>query len=202
MCIYVQKRVLRTYILCLQRKSWLGARHIGICVCDMCSKPFTQLALTRHSFEPASGFFSVSLSAFFFFFVRHCPKMRCAILTRFLFSQSKKKKKPHRRAHSFWGLSIMMIIEHRKQIHSLPHFTLFPLSTLSCNMPLCHLFLQFSFRFRFQFQFHCVFNVVVFIRLVLQLCVMLISNCRVYTDVHNSPLPIYVFHKHSIKCCS
>lgn len=135
------------------------------------------------------GFFlSLSLSLSFCLLllrVRHCPKMRCAILTRFLFSQSKKKKKkkPHRRAHSFWGLSIMMIIEHRKQIHSLPRFTIFPLSTLSCNMPLCHLFLQFSFRFQFQFQFqfHCVFNVVVFIRLVLQLCViLLISNCRVY----------------------
>lgn len=69
-------------------------------------KPFTQLDPAQF-FEPASGFFLLRfLGVFLFLFYWHCPKMRCAILTRLaercLVSLSAGK---NRMVHTHFGAS-------------------------------------------------------------------------------------------------
>lgn len=78
-----------------QQESRVGAGGGGRGPTDTCynilefmsviCKPFTQLDPAQFFLKPASGFFLhrfLGVVFFVFFFYWHCPKMRCAILTR------------------------------------------------------------------------------------------------------------------------
>lgn len=84
----------------------------------------------------------------FFFFVS-CA-MRCCLVSQ------KWNKKPHRRAHSFWGLSIMMIIGIVNRfilypnLYAPPSFLLF-LTLSAIRLAICFCSFHFDFDFNFNF---------------------------------------------------